>query len=200
MNSGYVGFSRSVRSAEAVASYEVPISLINKSLIKDYLNQEEEIKESEKQSLSNMPVGLWKYVAKMVGPSSWHHTGSMFKETDHYSLSEIAEELTENKEIVSQYKAYCASKKATKKDTDIIFAVIKVEEWGGSRKHPVLEGYDEVAGILKGDWVYHRFGKYKASARKVVSLKKYNSYAELVKANKEYKGTKKEFNALIKER
>ena len=31
INSGYVGASRSVRSQEAINSYEVPISMINKS-------------------------------------------------------------------------------------------------------------------------------------------------------------------------
>lgn len=34
MNIGYLGFSRSVRSGEAIENFEVPLSLINKKLIK----------------------------------------------------------------------------------------------------------------------------------------------------------------------
>src|SRR5699024_1400610 len=37
MNSGYVGFSRSVRSKAAIEDFEMPLSLINKKTIRDFL-------------------------------------------------------------------------------------------------------------------------------------------------------------------
>lgn len=42
VNSGYIGASRSVRSQEAIESYEVPISMISKSLIKNFTSEHED--------------------------------------------------------------------------------------------------------------------------------------------------------------
>lgn len=40
-NSGYDGYSRSIRSAEAIESFEVPLSMINKELINTFLDEYE---------------------------------------------------------------------------------------------------------------------------------------------------------------
>ena len=42
-NSGYVGYSRSVRSQNAIEDYEVPLSFINKSLVENFLSEYDEL-------------------------------------------------------------------------------------------------------------------------------------------------------------
>lgn len=208
VNSGYVGASRSVRSQEAVDFYEVPMSMINKSLIEDFLDEQEDFSSDDFSFLSKLSVAKWKYIAnERVSASSWHHTSSYFNETYHYSLYAIAEKMLEIKDTLdSDYKAYCESKK--KDIPNIKYGVIKVQVWGGSRKRPRLEGYEEVAGIVVGDWLFYKnnhsingyLGKYKTTANKVEWLKEYDSYADLTKNHKEYKSSKKVFNTLIKEK
>lgn len=204
-NSGYIGASRSVRSQEALDSYEVPISMINNSLIEEFLEEEYGFKKDDLSFLSELSAAKWKYIAsERIFASSWHHTGSYFNETNHYSLLEIAEKLLEIKDTLEEdYKEYRQSK--TKDIADYRFGVIKVQVWGGTRKRPKVVGHEEVAGIIVGNWLYYKryhsakfsSQKYKTTANKVVWLKRYDSYADLVKNHKEYKGSKKVFNALI---
>lgn len=209
VNSGYVGASRSIRSQEAIDSFEVPVSMINKSLIEDFLNEsKEDFSKVDLNYLEKVSVSKWKYIAKeRVSASSWHHTSSYFNETNHYDLNTIAEKILEIKDTLDEeYKAYQESRK--KEGTDVKYGVIKVQVWGGSRKRPKLEGYKEVAGIVIGDWLFYKnnhsvngsISKYKTTANKVEWLKEYDSYADLTKNHKEYKNTKKVFNNLISEK
>lgn len=208
VNSGYVGASRSVRSQEAVDSYEVPLSMINKSLIEDFLSEQEDFSREDLSFLSKVSVSKWKYVATEKMPaSSWHHTSSYFNKTHHYCLRYISEELLEMKDTLdSDYKKYRDTKR--KEFPGIKYGVIKVQVWGGSRKRPRLEGYQEVAGIVLGDWLFYKnnhsssgsIGKFKITANKVEWLKEYDSYAELVSKHNDYKNSKRVFNKLIKEK
>lgn len=211
INNGYVGFSRSIRSEEAIADFEVPISLINKTFIEGFVNNcntkyfDEIITQDDLDYLKAVSVVIWKYVAKYkVGESSWHHTSIYFNKTNHYNLYTIGDFLLKNKDTIDEeYKAYQESQK--KEGTDVKYGVIKVQVWGGSRKRPKLEGYEEVAGIVIGDWLFYKnnhsvngsISKYKTTANKVEWLKEYDSYADLTKNHKEYKNTKKVFNKLI---
>ena len=208
MNSGYVGASRSVRSQEAVDSYEVPLSMINKSLIEDFLDEQEDFSSDDLSFLNKTSVAKWKYVAnERISASSWHHTSSYFNKTDHYSLYAIAEKMLKIKDTLDyDYKAYCQSKK--KDIPNVKYGVIKVQVWGGTRNRPRLEGYEEVAGIVVGDWLFYKnnhsingvINKFKITANKVEWIKEYDSYADLVKNYKDYKNSKKVFNVLIKEK
>ena len=209
VNSGYVGASRSVRSQEAIESYEVPVSMINRTLIEDFLNESEEyFSKADLNYLEKVSVSKWKYIAKeRILASSWHHTGSYFNETNHYDLNAIAEKILDIKGTLDEeYKAYQESQK--KEGTDVKYGVIKVQVWGGSRKRPRLEGHEEIAGIVIGDWLFYKnnhsingyVGKFKITANKVEWLKEYDSYANLVKNHKDYKNSKKVFNVLIKEK
>jgi hypothetical protein len=207
-NSGYIGASRSVRSQEAIRSYEVPLSMINKALIEDFLDKQGDFTSEDMKFLSKTSAAKWKYVAsERMSASSWHHTSSYFNKTYHYSLYSVAEKILEIKDTLdADYKKYHDSKK--KEVSDVKYGVIKVQVWGGSRKRPRLEGYEEVAGIIVGDWLFYRnnhfvngsIGKYKITANKVEWLKEYDSYAELTKNHQEYKNTKKVFNSLISEK
>lgn len=143
-NNGYIGSSRSVRSQEAIANYEVPMTMINKNLIKEFLyNNKILFSVDELEFLEKVSVAKWKYVSK-------------------------------------------------------------VQVWGGSRKHPKMLGYEEVAGIVIGEWFYYLFsngndvGRYKINGNKVEWINKYNSYLELVNEHKNYKNKKRMFNKLIK--
>lgn len=209
VNSGYVGARRSVRSQKAVDSFEVPISMINKSLIEDFLSEyEDDFSKADLNYLEKVSVTKWKYIAKeRVTASSWHHTSSYFNKTKHYNLNAVAEKILEIKETLDEeYIAYKESQK--KEGADVKYGVIKVQVWGGSRKRPKLEGYEEVAGIIIGDWLFYKnnhsvngsISKYKTTANKVEWLKEYDSYAALTKNHEEYKNTKKVFNNLISEK
>lgn len=108
LNSGYVGARRSVRSQEAVASYEIPISMINKKIIEDFLtDNESEFSDEELQFLKKLSVAKWKYIMKTSAASSWHHTSSFFNKTNHYNLIEISKTILESKEIINDdYKEF----------------------------------------------------------------------------------------------
>ena len=209
VNSGYVGAKRSVRSQEAIESFEVPISLINKALIEDFLNKsKEEFSEEDLDYLRKSKVSKWKYIAQeRITASSWHHTSSYFNRTYHYDLNAIAEEMLEIKDTLDdKYKEYQRSQKKEVADTK--YGVIKVQVWGGSRRRPRLKGYEEVAGVIVGDWLFYKnnhstngsLNKYKTTANKVERLKEYDSYADLTKNHKEYKNTKNVFDKILSEK
>lgn len=208
-NKGYVGASRSVRSQEAIESYEVPVSMINKTLISEFLfDHEDDFSSKALKFLKSVSVAKWKYIAKDKVPStSWHHTSSYYNRTHHYDLYTVAQELIRVKDTLQQdYKAYKQEKDQTV--ADIEFAVMKVQVWGGTRKRPKLEGFEEVAGIIIGDWLYFKddhdiqkkVKRYKYIANKVEWVEKYASYETLIKKHKSYKNTKRVFNKLISEK
>ena len=200
MEKGYIGNSRSVRSQEAINNYEVPISMINKSLVQEYLEDNpDEFSPLQIEKLRTYSIAKWRYVAKIrVFPSSWHHTSKMYNKTDHYCLETIAKYMLDHPDFVVSFQYY----NETPENPIAKYGVIKVQMWGGSRKYPKLEGYSEVAGIVIGDWLYYVSGngisRLKTDANKVESFYCYDSYAELVKHHKDYKGTVKTFNALLK--
>src|SRR5690625_2121618 len=144
MNSGYVGYSRSVRSQRAIEDFEMPLSLIKKAVIMDFLEEyEEDFSESDLKLLNKLSVAKCTYVAKdHTARASWHHTSIYFNETDHYDLLDVANKALEIKNEIDQL--YAAS---IKRDVDVQFGVMEVQIWGGSRRRPKLEGHEVVAGI-----------------------------------------------------
>lgn len=199
INSGYVGASRSVRSEQAIEDYEVPMSFINKDLINDFVSENEEYEDLEK-----LPVYLWKFGAESVGASSWHHTGKYFNETDHYSLYKIASFLkySDLKAVKLAYKQTQADKKQAKQDAKngFKYIVIDIKMFGGTRRHPHYLGTERKAGIRIGDWAYDLDGdRHNVYARKTDSFTDFDSYKDLVKVHKDYKGNVKKFNKLIRD-
>lgn len=204
MNKGYIGYKRSVRSQEAIESFEMPLSMIKKDVIQEFIRQNDEY-----QSLNNVPVSLWKYVAKTIGSDSWHHTSSYYNKTNHYSLFSIADYLLEH-DIDAIKADYQADKKAkqTKIDqelSDIELAVATVQQWGGTRRHPQLLGTKKVLGIKKGDWLYtvsdSDQDKYNLYARKVESFDLFrltDYHSKLIKKYPEFKSMKRQINRMVK--
>ena len=224
-NEGYIGNSRSVRSYIAIEDFEVPLSMFKKDLIREFLSTYEKWDEVNDYKLDNIivindihpddieflkqiSVSEWKFVAKTCEASSWHHTGKYFKKTDHYSLLQLSIEILKRKDILKdEYKEYKEKCIASQREIseNLSFGVIKVQNWGGTRKHPKLLGYLTRAGIVKGDWLYYldengKLSKYKKHSNKVEYFKSYNSYEELIKEHKQFKGRKRMFNKIIKEK
>jgi len=118
---GYIGRSRSVRSQKAIDSFEVPISLINRTLVEKFLDQYKDFYSiNELAILKKASVAKWKYIAKMkVSSSSWHHTSYRYNRTSHYKLTSLAEVLIRNHNVLdTEYKAYRTSreKRSPRKD------------------------------------------------------------------------------------
>lgn len=90
---GYIEFSRSERSQLAIINYEVPMNHINRELLKKFIHNHRQY-----DRLSNLPVSLWKFTARSIGKTSWHHTSLYYNQTAHYSIEAIAEDLLENLE------------------------------------------------------------------------------------------------------
>lgn len=89
-NRGYVGNSRSVRSEEAIMNNEVPMNMINMDKLGQVANEIEIPEVMEKVKLLTLAkFKTW------ISPSSWHHTGSYFNETNHYNLESNLLELNE---------------------------------------------------------------------------------------------------------
>jgi hypothetical protein len=199
-NSGYVGHARSVRSYEAIKNDELPLSQINKDAIETYLDYSD---IDRVDVLRKQPVSLWKFVAKEVGASSWHHTGTFFNQTDHYDLDEVAHELLKN---LTFYKEKYAVHKRAKKLTDLKYCVLDARIWGGTRNHPKLLGEEHLAGIQKGDWFYPVAytddyplnQKYKVNGSKITLHEIFESYSKLVKKYPEFKNNSRYFNRKIK--
>lgn len=208
-NSGYVGSSRSIRSNQAIDNYEVPLNMINKSLVKNFLKENNgNFTNEELEYLQHLSIAKWKYTAtQKTHSTSWHHTSSYFNKTNHYDLADIADTILEIKDTLdNDYKEYLSTLKKEKEETkqNFKYGVIHVQVWGGTAKRPKLIGYDDVAGIIIDNWFFYKDGhsisKYSTSANKVETLERYNSYAELVKNHKEYKNTKKIFNTILSEK
>ena len=115
--------------------------------------------------------------------SSWHHTSSRYNKTTFYRVV-IPTNITNTfiNSLIEQQK----QESLVKYPVEIKYGYIKVEEWGGTRKHPCITGYDEQFGIVKGNYLYYLFSmssnrlyKYKVDANKVVKFECYETYKEL---------------------
>lgn len=142
---GYIGTKRSERSQDAIEDYEVPLNHFNKDLIQAFIDENEAY-----DTLKTKKVRLWKFVAARAGATSWHHTGTYYNKTDHYSLEKVADELLQNgDEWEEQFKAYVKEEQETATSEPVFLSVIKVQIWGGSMKRPKLVGHELVMGVKR---------------------------------------------------
>lgn len=210
LNSGYHGMSRSVRSHEAIQEFEMPLSMIDRQAVDNYIKKSHSLfTEAEIEMLREAPVSVWRYVAKTTTPTSWHHTGSKFAETNHYSLDVIADEIIDRG--VASIRGWMRDEKETKarmkqREMDgMKFGIVTTNIWEG-RKHPRITGTETSAGVIVGKWLYTRpyfkengtRSKIDVSGWNVTKLETFDSYTDLTKAHPEFKGTKKTFNDILK--
>lgn len=210
LNNGYNGFSRSVRSYRAIKNYEVPLSMITKDLIQNYLNENNDfLKKDEIDVIKKISISKVKFVAKnIVRESSWHHTGQYFNKTNHYSLDIIIEKILEYgfEKINEEYNNYILAIKSEKenKKKNYNLGYIKVQVWGGTKRSPKIIGFDERIGVVVGNWLYYMIScskeirKYNITANKVEEYYSFSEYKDLTKAFPKYKNNKKYINAIIK--
>lgn len=174
---GYIRQSRSVNSMEAIESYEVPVSMINKSLLNDLQNEDLSCYDID-DKVFKLSVSLWKFVAINHGASSWHHTGKYFSHTDHYDLYAIAEYITsEYNNVLKSYKQHCDDLKREKSKSvkTLRLGYIRYQVWGGSRKHPKIIDRQSTYGYIndsgKKDWLINPDGnRFDIYANKVEEL------------------------------
>lgn len=156
MNSGYVGYSMSVRANEAYKNGENPKSQWAKSDILCELKNE--YSEELFEQIKKYPVKCLKEV--FLFKSSWHHTSSYVNCTDFYTVNAIDDD--------SVIEMLEASKPQPKQD-ELQYVRFSYLEWLGTRKHP--KAYDrEAVGILKGNWIYFKDGKKNLSTKGVKIL------------------------------
>lgn len=175
---GYIRQSRSVNSMNAIEDYEVPMSMISKSLIDDLKTEEDVSSYDIDDKVFDLPVNIWKFGADKTGASSWHHTGKYFNCTLHYNLYEVAEYLTtEYNGIRRQFKAYRDSLKQDKEESlkSLKLGYIAYAVWGGSRRHPRIVDHESTYGYIddsgKKDWLINQRGeRFDIHANKVEEL------------------------------
>ena len=190
---GYINYSRSERSQIAIDNYEIPLSLFNKYYIGEFLEDvgAEMYSEDDIKMLSKLSIVKWKFVAGYVGASSWHHTGKLYKKTDHYSLESIADRIVAEgiEEIDRRYKIYLDNRKEVKlkeqeaREKIVVGYVIK-QVWGGSRRHPRYLGTEKIEGVIIGDWLhYYDYGHKKCNlyGNSIESYKVLGEYKNVIR-------------------
>ena len=207
-NGGYVGYSRSRRSAEAIQNFEVPLSHITKKLIRRFLKERkaellEDYSSDAVERLETIPVEVWKFVAdKIVGPSSWHHTSSWLNETWHYDLMSVAMTIAEDIEgVLEKFKEF--KKKKEEEKSKLVWAVAEVAVWERRGRWTRYLGTEKIAGIKKGDWLYYKEGsrirKLNLLANKVKNWDFFRSLKALLEEYPEFQSRRSELEALIDE-
>lgn len=210
-NAGYVGASRSVRSEEAINSFEVPMNHINKETIQDFIENADQNIYQDVDSLPSQ-VAIWKWGASKVGPASWHHTGKFFNETNHYSLEGVAEYFQNNKDTyMNEYKKDLEDSKRDKLVPDEgIYAYTEKTVWEGRYKNYQKPVDYPAYGIADDKWVHvvndvedQGFTKIQIAANSTKTIHYFENFQETKKHAKEnYDLTLKkvDFNRLEREK
>ena len=200
---GYVGKLMSERAKMAYQDGQKPLNKWNKD---DIIKEVEYLKTI---GLVNFDMNLFKRMSletlkeKVLIYSSWHHTSNHFNETDFYCIdTDYVENLTDEK-IEQLIQEQNKRKDKQKELGNFKYGIINVQVWGGTRKHPKLEGFEQQAGIVIGNWLYYhsprgKLLKYKINANKTEWVQIFDTCDELIKEFPEYKNTKQKFNELIK--
>lgn len=157
-NRGYIGYSMSVRAAEAYQSGEKPLSKWTKA---DILHEVGELYGADaKKAFAAFPVKILRGVLLSVG--SWHHTSSYYNRTDFYYLpdrdaEEIELSLRECRERAEAAKRREAEPEETPRRARCIYL-----EWGGTRKHPKATEVEAV-GAIRAGWFFPDGESFKKS-------------------------------------
>ena len=158
MNSGYIGYSMSVRAAEAYQSGEKPLSKWTKADILTAVA--EEYGPEARAKFAAFPVKILR--ARLLAEGSWHHTSSWYNKTSFYYLpSRDAEEIEIALESCREQAEREAEKKAEPKDEGRRVKAIYLE-WSGNRKHPKATEIEAV-GTIRGGWFYPDGESFKKS-------------------------------------
>lgn len=156
-NSGYVGYSMSVRACEAYDEGEMPKSKWTKAKMIEAVHSAcEEFEVEYPDNLAKLKRD--EIFAHLFTCSSWHHTSMMCNETDFYAVSEKrVKQLSE--ERVSEWIAKRDAKKEQDTRSGVStsqkreYARISFTEWIGSRNH--RQPREQLGwGEIVGDWCH----------------------------------------------
>ena len=148
MNSGYVGYSMSVRAEEAYECGEMPLSKWSKRGI---LAAVEELRPEMVKALARLNLRELHLYALQY--TSWHHTSKHPNRTDFYAINEdfVMEVTLERiEEIVDQREKKETTPPPERKLGDIYYL-----EWGGTKKHP-----KPINRVLKSVWIEEHGSQY----------------------------------------
>lgn len=155
MNSGYKGYSMSVRAAEAYENGEKPISRWTKKAILEELNHfcndNEVALPFSIETLKKAPLPLLKDL--VLSNSSWHHTSQYANSTKFYSLDKMKVFKLTDEIILNRIKEWEESSSSLPQNKEkVTYAEVLYEEWEGSRRNPDLVPHYDV-GIIT-NWVF----------------------------------------------
>ena len=145
LGNGYIGQSMSVNAKISKEYFEVPLSDINKDMLKELG--------------INETVTFIKYLMKELGSTSYHHTGKFYNKTDFYDLNRYFD--ISNQEIEKYKNDYTLDKKKEKEKKEYYYGKITFTIWEGKYKNyrnPV--DYTEFCLVI-GNWAYLENGTKK---------------------------------------
>ena len=131
-NSGYSGYSMSLRAVDAYENGEMPLSKWRKT---DILNGINEIDPQKAEKLKKVKANILK--ERLLVCSSWHHTSNHFNKTKFYSINTDYVEMLTDKDINKML--YEGKETQEEPSVNKYLGKIKYLEWGGTRKHPKAE-------------------------------------------------------------
>lgn len=172
MNSGYIGYSMSVRAKEAYENGEKPLSKWTKAAILAAL------KEARGEEFVNAAKGYPLAALKKVCLewASWHHTSKHFNKTDFYQFRNELKYCVEYDDINVFIEELNCSLLHVSEPADVECWEVEYDEWIGSRNHGRFKTCSDV-GVIKGKWFIGKTGKRKLATgkhfRKIKYLGKY---------------------------
>lgn len=174
MNSGYIGYSMSVRAKEAYENGEKPLSKWTKAAILAAL------KEARGEEYANVAKGYPLAALKKVCLewASWHHTSKHFNKTDFYQFRDELENCVEYDDINVFIEELNDSVFSVDTHAVVERWEVEYDEWvsGKYRNYGRFKTYSDV-GVIKGKWFVGKNGKKKLATgkhfRKIKYLGKY---------------------------
>ncbi len=154
---GYHNYSMSNNAVQAYSDGEKPLTKWTKSELLDCLSSEQQ-EFCRRLTLQELRQELLEY-------AGWHHTSNYYNKTRFYAISEEAvQELTEDKvATIIECRATREKKSTCEPVVEMyITALVRYDEWEGSRKHPKL--------VHKEDIVFYK------SNEKMVTCYNSNNY------------------------
>ena len=143
----YIGTKMSERAFEAYEEGKQPLSKWTKDEILDAICNERSDLDFSKLTTKELKSCFLKC-------TEWHHTGAYFNATDFYSidydyLEEINQENIDN--IIKNRTPRKKPEKKVKEPNLYITALIRYDNWEGTRKHPKKVTYREIVTFRSQD-------------------------------------------------
>ena len=146
---GYHNYSMSNNAVDAYSAGMKPISKFKKD-------------DFKKHGL-DYPLAFFRWLAKenRWNPSEWHHTSKHYNETNFYCIEGLMNQLEDNYENLNSLFSKYKESKSKKPEDKGVKVICEYVEFEGSRRHPKPIEYNDVPGVLKGNWIHLKCGKRK---------------------------------------